>query len=392
MKLRHILIIVCSILLIGFVALVSMMSYGAGIAFGEQNAEKIRAERKKDSTNDTIIPKYVDYEIVENDTTPVIISGFGRVNSTSQINITSEVQGKINAGLTLKKGSKFKKGQVLFSVYDRDARMALSARKSNFLSMISQILPDLKVDYPENFEAWSAFFLKVDVMKPLPKLPNYKTAQEKNFITAKNLISEYLNITSDEERLRKYTIVAPFDGSIIDAFTDEGAIVNPGSPVVSVIRDAKLEIEIQVKTSSRDVIKIGNTVVLTDEVGKTFTGKIERIGSYINTISQTLPVFVSVDHESGELYNGMFLEASITGEGYTNSFELPRRAIFGDENVFTIELDGQDSILMTKHVNIIEYKENSAVITDLEDGLFIVTESVIEGRDSLKVSPNRVQL
>ena len=47
------------------------------------------------------------------------IKGYGRVVSTSKITVSSEVQGKLIAAISLKKGVHFKKGQPLFALNSR---------------------------------------------------------------------------------------------------------------------------------------------------------------------------------------------------------------------------------------------------------------------------------
>ena len=52
-----------------------------------------------------------------------------------------------------------------------------------------------------------------------------------------------MSIKSDEFKLSKYFQFAPFTGSIVESYTDKGAIVNPGSPVIQIMRSDELEIE-----------------------------------------------------------------------------------------------------------------------------------------------------
>ena len=139
---------------------------------------------------------------------------------------------------------------------DNDAQLLLIARKSNFLKLLSSSLPDIKIDYSDEFNKWERFFNSIKVNAALPKFPNFNTTKEKNFIVSRSILSEYYSIQSDQERLKKYMILAPFNGTIIEAFTDEGAVVNPGSPIVSIIRKGDLEIEIPVNPQYLSLIHI----------------------------------------------------------------------------------------------------------------------------------------
>ena len=206
MKIRHVLIIVSSILLLIIIYYVGVMGYQMGIDYGEQNAEKIREKKEIKTKNDSIAPKYVNTLLVQNENRPMNIISYGRVSSSSNINISSEVQGKLSSNIPLKKGSEFSKGQLIIKINDKDAQLAVRARKSNYLNIISLSLPDLIVDFPDQYEKWNNFFNSIQIEKELPSFPSFTNSKEKNFIISRNILSEYYNIQSDEARLKKYNI------------------------------------------------------------------------------------------------------------------------------------------------------------------------------------------
>ena len=101
----------------------------------------------------------------------------------------------------------------------------------------------------------------------------------------------------------------PFSGSIVESFTDEGAIVNPGSPVIQIMRNDELEIEIPVPLKYMDNIKLGSTVVL-KENQRSFDGVIVRKGDFINAKTQNVPVYIKPNNTKS-LYYGMYVEANL---------------------------------------------------------------------------------
>ena len=112
-----------------------------------------------------------------------------------------------------------------------------------------------------------------------------------SFIISRNLLAEYLNIKSDEFRLTKYKQIAPFNGSIVETYSDQGAIVNPGGPIIQVMRNDELEIEIPVPVKYMQKIKVGSKVSLYEnEV--VFEGTVLRKGDFINANTQSVPVYV----------------------------------------------------------------------------------------------------
>ena len=383
MKIRHVLIIVSSIILMIIIYYIGYYSYKMGIDYGVQNAEDIRKEKEIKAENDTTGPKYVKTVLINNQTRPLTISSFGRVASTSNINLSSEVQGKLSSNISLKKGTEFTKGQLIIKINDKDAQLAIKARKSNYLNIISLSIPDLIVDFPDEHKKWSAFFNSIKVEKNLPSFPDFVNSKEKNFIISRNILSEYYNIKSDEERLKKYNITAPFEGTIIEAYTDEGAIINPGSPIIKIIRKGKLEIEIPIPVQNKSFVKIGNKVQLTEN-NEQFEGSISRIGEFVNSNTQNLSVYVTINNEIGKLlYDGMFMDAIIICEGVENVTEIPRRAIFNKNSIYTVN---KNLRLIPTQLDIVVTKENSFIVKGLSDSTRIVIEPVINAKDSMEVS------
>ena len=70
------------------------------------------------------------------------VFGDGRVVSTEDVVVSSEVKGKILEGsIPFKKGQEFSKGDVLIRIFDGNAILNLKSRKSGFLQRIAGILP-----------------------------------------------------------------------------------------------------------------------------------------------------------------------------------------------------------------------------------------------------------
>ena len=297
----------------------------------------------------------------------------GRLISLNNITISSEVQGRLIGSNTFKKGTELKEGEIVFSVKNTDLKLLIKAKKSRFMSLLSSTLPEIKVDFNNEYIKWYNFFNTIDLEQNLPNLPKTNSAKEKNFIITRLILAEYLSIKSDEERLNKYTVLAPFDGLITKSYTDIGANVNPGSPVVDFIRKNDMEIELTVNTSEIKFINIGDLVTFTDN-DKTFKGKIVRKGMFVNPKTQNISVFSSIEYNEGSLYNGMYLNAIINTKGTENSFKLPRRSIFDEDKVFIVDSKQK---LKVKTVNIIAYQEDDVIIDNIANNTLVVNEPLI---------------
>ena len=381
MKIRKIIIIIILFLLSGLLFIVGSISYESGVSYGESNAEEIRASKIK-NVSAVVSSKFANVQVVLNKTYPVIVSGSGRVMAGTMINISSEVQGLLNSPISLKKGTSFKKGDLIFKIRDTDAKLSLAARKSNYLSQWTSVLPDLATDHSKQYDKWYNFFNSITVDQPLEEFPNFTTSKEKNFIISRKLLAEYLNIKSDEYRLTKYFQVAPFNGSIVEAYIDQGAIVNPGSPVIQIIRDDELEIEIPLAVKYMQKIKIGSSVTLIENENE-FMGEVVRVGNFINANTQSVPVYVKPINKL-PLYYGMYVKAKLELNALELVCKIPRTAIFGENKIYTVDMD---STIHSTKINIRSSDERNYYVDNLKDSIIYLPQPIVNSKDSLKITP-----
>jgi multidrug efflux pump subunit AcrA (membrane-fusion protein) len=381
MKIRKIIIIVILLLLSGLLFIVGSISYESGVSYGESNAEEIRASKIK-NVSAVVSSKFANVQMVSNKIYPVIVSGSGRVMAGTMINISSEVQGLLNSPISLKKGTSFKKGDLIFKIRDTDARLMLAARKSNYLSQWTSVLPDLATDHSEQYDKWYDFFNSITVDQPLSEFPKFTTSREKNFIISRKLLAEYLNIKSDEYRLTKYFQIAPFNGSIVEAFIDQGAIVNPGSPVIQIIRDDELEIEIPLAVKHMQKIKIGSPVTLIEDEVE-FMGKVVRIGNFINANTQSVPVYVKPINKL-PLYYGMYVKAKLELSALELVCKIPRTAIFGENKIYMVDID---STIHSTEINIRSSDDRYYYVDNLKDSMLFLPQPIINAKDSVRITP-----
>jgi multidrug efflux pump subunit AcrA (membrane-fusion protein) len=381
MKIRKLIVFVIVVLLLGVIFSVGSVSYEYGVSYGESHAEEIRSSKTKEAESVTS-KKFASVVYLKNDTVPIKVNGSGRVIPGTIINISSEVQGVLNSVIDLKKGVSFKKGEVLFKISDTDAKLLLAARKSGYLSALTQILPDIATDFPDEFEKWNNFFNSINVNQSLSSFPSFESAREKNFIISRNILGEFLNIKSDEFKLSKFQQISPFNGSVVDAFSDQGAIVNPGSPVIKVMRSDELEIEIPIPIKHINQIKIGNHVDLFENKNIDF-GKVVRIGEFINPNTQSVPVYVK-PNKGHNLYYGMYVQAEIKFKSTELVAKIPRKAVFGKNKIYMLN---SDSSIQSININIRSKDDTHFFINGLKDSTIIVSQPLINVKDSLKVIP-----
>ncbi|MCD4734686.1 MAG: efflux RND transporter periplasmic adaptor subunit [Bacteroidales bacterium] len=322
--------------------------------------------------------KIIYLDVTEN------IVATGRLASQHDVDVSSEVQGQILVGnVKLKEGQSFKKGDLLIRIFDEEARNNLKAQKSRFLNSIAGILPDIKIDYNTAFDKWLGFFNSIDILKPLPPLPQFDSDKEKIFLASRNILNDYYTIQSSQVRLAKYSIYTPFSGSITHVYLEVGSVANPGSRIAKLIRTDKLELEVPVEVENIYWLKEGTEVlVTTDDSQRSWNGRVVRIADYVDPATQSITVFVELNSSPGNmLYQGQYLQAHFSTEKMENVMELTRSSVFDNNKVYVI----QEGKLKIEEIDIIRISHNTVYFSGLPDTLYVVAEPLVNVKEGMPV-------
>ena len=347
----------------------------AGVFAGQKEEPK---DQKPPVALKTVETRKVNYESVQ---TSVVT--YGRVETAQSLDLLSEVPGRMYQGkVRLKEGQRFSKGTLLFYVDDEEATLNLKSQKSNFLRDLAAILPDIKIDFGNNYDTWQQYFNALDIDKKFPELPKSKSEKEKTFLATKGIFSTYYTIKSAEVRLEKHRYYAPFDGSIMAVNMQSGSYVNAGSNIGRVIRSGLHELKVSVETKDIPWIQQNAPVeIYSDETQQYWKGTVTRISDYVNQNTQSVDVFIAIQSNGQRIYDGQFFQAAIPARTVTNGMIMPRNAIYNGDEVFIVE----DSLLKVKQVNVLRLTDEDAIFNGLQEGDDLVVEPLIGGYNNMKV-------
>lgn len=308
----------------------------------------------------------------------------GRVVSSNDVNLISEASGKIEQGdVVLRKGTSFEKGQLLALIYKDEVELALKARKSRFLTTIINMLPDIKIDFPENYETFKSFFNNIEMDGYLPDLPEVKSEQLKIFLASRNLFSEYYGIKQDEKRLDRHSLYAPFKGTFIQVNFEVGAFVNPGGQIARMIRTDQVEVEVPVKNNQSQWIRIGDKVKVFSKNAKAInSGVVVRKSDFVDPSTQSRGIFVKVSTHPGQnLLDGEYKIVEFPGQKIEQAMILPRNAVFNSNEVFTV-VEGR---LKKRTIHILKWNEETLIFKGLKEGAKVVSEPLINVKENTAV-------
>lgn len=328
--------------------------------------------------------KSVQVASIEYKSREIAISNMARVISESAIDLISEVQGEMQRGsVPIKRGQSFSRGQILFKVDDREARLSLFAQKSNFMTAIASILPELRLDYPDAYPAWQAYFESLNVEKPLPALPKINNSQEKVFFSTRNITNQFYTIKSAEERLSKYIVRAPFNGSFIEVLQEEGGVVNGGTRIARIARSRQLELEMPMRTSDLEFIRQGMAVkIYAENEEAELDGRITRISSTVDPTTQSVNVYVSFNPGQIQVLEGQYMRVDIPGNRIKNVMEIPRNAVFNRNQVFVVN---DSNRLEVRDIQIEKFNDESLLFSGIQQGERVVTVPLINAYENMPV-------
>ncbi len=331
--------------------------------------EKVAKSKKKPKT-------YSEYKIqskiliVENSSYPASVNFTGRVKSIDRINLFAEVSGILKSTKSkFKEGNRFKKGQVLVRLDNTEMSLQLISNKSKFINTITKLIPDLRVDYPNDAQAWEDYLVSIDPTKRLPVLPEITNKKLLYFISGRNVNDSYYEIRSQESKLAKYTIYAPFNGVVKSSIINPGTLVRVGQLLGEFISTDAYELEAAISFKDLKFIALNLNVSLhSSDLDKEWFGSIYRIGNVINESTQTINVYIRI--KGKDVKEGMYLRGGVEGKMITEAFAVPRLLLLPDEQLYVVK----DSLLQKLDVDVIKINSDLVILKGIANGTKIIAK------------------
>lgn len=318
------------------------------------------------------IVKTVFSELITNQTIPIFIPANGILTAKNRMEIFAEVQGIFrNSARDFKSGQEYNRGETLLSIDAAEYYASVQAAKSDFLNLVTSLMPDLRLDYPEAFPKWQNYLNNFDLSKSLAPLPEISSPNVNYFITGKGVLSRFYNVKNLEQRLGKYQITAPFNGILTEALVTKGTLIRQGQKLGEFIDPSVFELELSIEKSYSDLLKIGKEVTLsTNDSDSEYIGKVTRINGKIDQATQTIKVFVEV--KGSDLKEGMYLEANLQTKNATDAIEISRKLLIDESQIFIVK----DSILDVIDVDPVHFSSKTVVVKGVPNGTRILSKSV----------------
>ena len=333
-------------------------------------------KRAENKTKDIYIKKVVNGKY------QVQIPSEGILQAYKRIRITSRVQGLMRAINPLfKPGQEYQSGQIIVKIEPAEFLANVISQRASLFNLITSILPDLNLDFPESYRIWNEYLKNFDLQKGVPQLPKMDD-KVKLFVSGRGVISSYYSLLNLEKTLSFYTIRAPFNGVLVNANVTEGSLIRPGQELGEFISPGDYELMVALPKSYLSNIEKGAKVkVKSIDTGQDFFGIVSRINSKVNTQTQSVEVFIRIKDK--ELKEGMYMQAYIDAITFDNVFAIDRGLINGSQELFIVK----DNKLTLQKVNPIHYTETLAIVEGLLDGQQIIAQPMIGAYSGMEINP-----
>jgi len=298
-----------------------------------------------------------------------------------RITLTSRVQGVLKTIDPLfKTAQSYKKGEMIYQIDDADYSASVKAARANFLSLLTSIIPDLKLDFSNEFSNWSQFLSDLTVTQSLPELPDM-TEKLKLFVSGRGLLSSYYSVQSMEQNLSYYSVRAPFDGVLVEATVTEGSLIRPGQQLGVFIKPGIYELAVQLPKTYVEFIAEGLEVSLNSLDGnQQYQGTISRINASVDSKTQSVQVFILV--QDSRLKEGIYLTAQLDAIDIADAFMVKRGLLNAEQQLFVVK----DNQLKLKQVEVVYYTQTHAVVRGINDGEQLLALPVLGAFEGMEVN------
>ncbi|MDR0522780.1 MAG: efflux RND transporter periplasmic adaptor subunit [Planctomycetaceae bacterium] len=143
-----------------------------------------------------------------------------------------------------------------------------------------------------------------------------------------------------KERIRRSTIVAPFDGYVIRRLVGLGELLSPGTPIAEIVSLGSIDAVVNIAEEFINHVSIGEEMpIIIDQLGIKVAGKVHSIVPYdIHAATRSFPVIVRLEDRGGELKAGMSATALVSITDLNEEIIVAKNAVLSkpDGNVVWI--------------------------------------------------------
>lgn len=258
-------------------------------------------------------------------------NGYTKLPPQNQADVSVFVSGIVKS-ISVIEGQAVRKGQVIASIESPE----FTRIQQDYLTSKSN-LSFLKLEY-ERQRVLSEE--EVSARKVFEKTRAEYEVEKARFASLGRQL-QTLNINPHKGPVSTVPVVAPISGSITEVNIKIGTNVTPGTPLVNIVDNSQLHVDLLVYEKDLHKVRTGQSVrfVLTNQGNTEIKGKIFSVGKAFENETKSVAVHADIENEKQQLIPGMYVNALID-VGANTVRALPVDAIIkaeGKEFIFILE-------------------------------------------------------
>jgi hypothetical protein len=216
-------------------------------------------------------------------------------------------------------GCSFKEDQLLFRLNNKEILTDLIKGKKILYNSISEILPQIEANYPNEINKWNDFLESIKPTSLLLVLPSFSSENEKELFDTNGVLKFYKDVMFIEKKMEKYFYLAPYDGVFIKSHIGKSKNIKPGELIASISKNKDLISRFSISKNEFELIS--KTITFYNE-SKNVIGKGILKESKENLKTNNIDVCYLIDKT---FKNKISLESSVAVEfnSIQNCFTVP---------------------------------------------------------------------
>lgn len=353
----------------------------------KEEADKVKAKTVKHE------PPTVAITTAKAETLRMDILSQGVITPRTEIALVPEVSGKIvKVHPAFAAGGYFKKGELLLAIDSHDYEFTVIRAKASVAEAHKELLRE-REEAEQALEEWQAL--------GSGKASDYVLHKPHVLERQAKLAAAQADLAAAKLQLARCRLLAPFDGWVRDKRVSIGQYLSAGNAIAQLYADGSAEVRLPIAPDQIEYLALPSPginnqswpeVTLTVRFGNKehrWQGRIVRTSSDLDDKNAMLYAIADIPNafkaEAGRpaLLPGMFVHAVIGGIERFGLLSMPKTALFGGNQVYTVD---KDERLKLQKVEVVRNDHNRIIIaTGISDGGRIMISGVDLPVDGMRV-------
>ena len=320
----------------------------------------------------------------------------GSLYALSEFQVAPKIGGRLEK-ILVNIGDRVSGGQLIAALDDEEykqqvnqAEAELEVGRANLLERLNT-LENAKREYDRTAKLRTKKIISESQMDSAES--GYKTQQAKLKVAKAQVSQKMAALEMAKVRYSYGKIRVPADGKssyrvVGERFVDEGAMLAPNTPIVSILDIGILVAVINVIERDYSKIKPGLETIITTDVypGLEFHGRVTRIAPILKEKSREARVEIEIPNEKRLLKPGMFVRVQTEFQQHENATVVPLSAIVkrnGKDGVFVVDHQEERARFVPVQMGIINGAQAEILSPQLPDTVVSLGHHLLE--DNAKI-------